>query len=103
MGVRWKCEDCGARWYASGAPSGACLDCGSESIAIDTGIPLADKLRKRSDAMGDTPDSELFLEAAEAIEEIATTLPILRTMCRVAGLTLGEQRADEIIKGLEQS
>lgn len=39
MGAPWKCLDCDARWYSGGPPSGACLDCGSTDIAIDTDPP----------------------------------------------------------------
>lgn len=39
MGAPWKCLKCDARWYSGGPPSGQCLDCGSDDIAIDTDKP----------------------------------------------------------------
>lgn len=36
-------------------------------------------------------------EAEQLLEEVRTALPVLRTMCRVAGLTLGVRRAGEML------
>lgn len=102
MGAPRKCNACGARWYVMGYASPQCRDCGSDDIDVDAGIPLADNLRRRSDALGDSEDALLMLDAAETIEWIATSLPVLRTMCRVAGLAGGEAKAKEMIESLER-
>jgi hypothetical protein len=46
-------------------------------------------------------DAERLHEAENTIAWIATALPVLKTMCSVAGLTAGAAKAQEMIDYLE--
>lgn len=42
-------------------------------------------------------------EAEQLLEEVRTALPVLQTMCRTAGLTLGWVRAAEMLERIDQA